>query len=140
MNSYSALRSIGLATALAALPVSLALADNAAPIATVKNLSADVHIDILSLKRTENNTVTMQFILVNDAPGDSGVTASNTRLVDLVGRRRYDVGLEMAEPCSVPNGGRKLCWVMFGAPPAATKSVNVQFHGNWPLVSTPISE
>ena len=125
---------------LAGLFASSALADETTPIATVRNLDADVRIDIVSLKRTENNTVTMKFALVNDGPGDAGITASNTRLIDLVGRRRYDTGLEMAGPCSAPNGGRKLCWVMFAAPPSATKSVNVQFYGNWPLVSAPISE
>ena len=64
----------------------------------------------------------------------------NTKLIDLVGRRRYDTGLEMAGSCFAPNGAKKGCWVMFVAPPAAIKTINVQFYGNWPLVSAPISE
>ena len=140
MNNNSRFRSACLLTFLAGLSATAALAESPTPVASVKNLDADVRIDILSLKRTENNTVTLQFALVNEGAGEGGITALNTRLIDLVGRRRYDAGLEMAGPCSAPNGGRKLCWVMFAAPPASTKTVNVQFYGNWPLVSTPISE
>ncbi len=140
MTHFAPFRSACFVALLAGLSGSAALADGSAPVATVKNLDADVRIDILSLKRTENNTVTLQIELVNNGAGDGGITASNTRLVDLIGRRRYDAGLEMAAPCNAPNGGKKQCWMMFAAPPAATKSINVQFYGDWPLVSAPISE
>ena len=140
MTQYARFHFACFVALLAVLSASSAHAEGATPVATVKNLDADVRIDILSLKRTENNTVTLQIELVNNGAGDGGITASNTRLVDLIGRRRYDSGLEMEAPCSAPNGGKKQCWMMFAAPPAATKSVNVQFHGSWPLVSAPISE
>jgi hypothetical protein len=136
----SFVRCLALLTVLANLCAASALAGDATPIASVKNMDTDAHIDILSLKRSEGNTVTLQFVLVNDGPGDLSLVASNTRLVDLVGRRRYSVGLEMGTNCTAASGGRKSCWVMFAAPPAATKFVQVQFYGPWPLVSSPISE
>ena len=69
MTSAALLRLAGLAIAFAAVPGASARADNATPVATVRNLDVDAHIDIVSLKRTENNTVTLQFVLVNDSPG-----------------------------------------------------------------------
>jgi len=128
-----------LASALAAVAAP-AFADTEAPVATVKNLDANIHIDVLSLKRTEGNTVTLQFALVNDGPGTHTLTPGNTRLIDLTARRRYDVGLEMPGGCSAESGEKKVCWVMFAAPPATAKSLNVLFYGTWPMASVPVSE
>jgi hypothetical protein len=139
MTLPTPIRSLILASALAVVAAP-AFADNETPVATVKNLDANVHVDILSLKRTDGATVTLQFALVNDGPGTHTLTPGNTRLIDLTARRRYEVGLEMPGGCSAEPGEKKACWVMFAAPPATTKSVNVLFYGTWPLALVPVSE
>lgn len=131
---------LGCIAALFVGPVVPALADNDAPVATAKNLNSNVRVDILALKRTESNTLTLQFALVNDGTGDFVLTQGNTQLIDMAARRRYGVGLEMSGNCGAAPGEKKVCWVMFAAPPATTKSVDVQFYGTWPLTPVPVTD
>src|SRR4051812_40647506 len=50
-------------------------------------------VEILSLKRTEGETVTLRFQVTNSGNDTYSMTLGNSRLVDMVGRRIYSPGL-----------------------------------------------
>jgi hypothetical protein len=116
--------------------VSAAKADDAP---AVSGLSADgkVHADILSLKRTEGDTVTLRFAIVNDSNKTVSITVGNMRLIDLVGRASYEPGVT-SSTCSAESGAKAVCWAVFAAPGPDTKSINVKFYDTFELISTPI--
>jgi len=96
--------------------------------------------DVVSLKRTEGETVTMRFQITNDGNETYGVTVGNSRLVDVAGRRIYSPGLTSSN-CSVPAGQQLACYAVFGAPPAGTQKMSVQFYEKWDLITgIPLSE
>jgi outer membrane protein OmpA-like peptidoglycan-associated protein len=68
----------------------------------VSGVSADgkVHADMLSLKRTEGDTVTLRFAIVNDSNRTVSTTLGNMRLIDLVGRTSYEPGVT-SSTCSL---------------------------------------
>ena len=98
-----------------------------------------VRIDIVSLKRTEGDTVTVRFQVTNNSNDSYGVTVDNMRLIDIVGRRSYTPGVSAR--CSIPVGQRFTCYAIFGAPPAGTRTINIQFYERMDLITgVPISE
>jgi hypothetical protein len=97
-------------------------------------------VDIVSLKRTEGETVTLRFQVTNDGNDTYSMTAANARLVDMIGRRIYSSGLA-STTCSVPSGQQLACYAVFGAPPAGTQKMSVQFYEKLDLVTgIPLSE
>jgi hypothetical protein len=105
----------------------------------VSGVSADgkVHADMLSLKRTEGDTVTLRFAIVNDSNRTVSTTLGNMRLIDLVGRTSYEPGVT-SSTCSAESGAKAICWAVFAAPGPNTKSINVKFYDTFELISTPI--
>jgi len=97
-------------------------------------------VDVVSLKRTEGETVTLRFQVTNDGSDTYGMTLGNSRLVDVVGRRIYSPGLT-SSGCSVPAGQQLVCYAVFGAPPSGTQKMSVQFYEKLDLItSIPLSE
>jgi hypothetical protein len=108
-------------------------------VASVANQDG-VRIDIISLKRTEGDTVTLRLNLRNEGNRDVSLTLGNARLIDLANRRRYDAGLTSSQ-CRAESGKQASCWAVFGAPPKSVKTMTVQFYESFDLVSgVPLSE
>ena len=123
-----------------ALPLSSAHAEDGPPIASTATHDGKVHVDIVSLKRTEGKTVTLRFVVANNGDGNFSMVVGNIHLVDLAARRSYGAGL-MSPSCSTPPGEQVSCWATFAAPPDATKALAVQFYENLDLVSgVPVAE
>jgi hypothetical protein len=91
-------------------------------------------VDIVSLKRTEGETVTLRFQVSNAGNDTYGMTLGNARLVDMAGRRIYSPGLT-SSGCSVPAGQNLECYAVFGAPPAGTQKLSVQFYEKLDLIT-----
>jgi|SRR4051812_44006831 hypothetical protein len=97
-------------------------------------------VEVLSLKRTEGETVTLRFQVTNDGNDTFSMTLGNSKLVDMVGRRIYSPGLT-SSGCSTPAGQQLACYAVFGAPPAGTQKMSVQFYEKLDLITNvPISE
>jgi len=97
-------------------------------------------VEILSLKRTEGETVTLRFQVTNSGNDTYSMTLGNSKLVDMVGRRIYSPGLT-SSGCSVPAGQQLACYAVFGAPPAGTQKMSVQFYEKLDLITNiPIGE
>jgi len=91
-------------------------------------------VEILSLKRTEGETVTLRFQVTNAGNDTYSMTLGNSRLVDIVGRRIYSPGLT-SSGCSAPAGQQLACYAVFGAPPAGTQKMSVQFYEKLDLIT-----
>jgi hypothetical protein len=107
------------------------------PVASGVSSDGKVRADMLSLKRTEGDTVTLRFAIVNDSNKTVSVTMGNMRLIDLVGRTSYEPGVT-SSTCSADSGAKAICWAVFAAPGSNTKSINVKFCDAFELISTPI--
>jgi hypothetical protein len=117
--------------------VSATWADDA-PVASGVSSDGKVRADMLSLKRTEGDTVTLRFALINDSNKTVSTTLGNMRLIDLVGRTSYEPGVTSSS-CSADAGAKAICWAVFAAPGPNTKSINVKFYDDFDLISTPIT-
>lgn len=91
-------------------------------------------VEILSLKRTEGETVTLRFQVTNGGNDTFSMTLGNSKLVDMIGRRIYSPGLT-SSGCSVPSGQQLACYAVFGAPPAGTQKMSVQFYEKLDLIT-----
>jgi hypothetical protein len=110
------------------------------PVATGGSPDGKVRIEVLSLKRTEGDTTTLRFAIVNDGNAEFSPVLANLRLLDLVSRRSYEPGLSSSN-CRGAPGTRTVCWAMFAAPPPNTKTLTVKFYENIDLISgVPISQ
>jgi hypothetical protein len=110
------------------------------PLGSVTSQDGKVQVEIVTLKRTEGGTVMLRLQVTNDGNETFGITPGNLRLVDIPGRRIYSPGLS-SPSCFTPVGQRLTCYAIFGAPPAATKAMTVQFYEKLDVISTvPVSE
>lgn len=99
-----------------------------------------VRVDITSLKRTEGETTTLKFQVTNRSNSSYSVTTANIRLIDIVGRRSYSPGLT-SPSCSAPVDQKTDCYAIFGAPPATTQKISIQFYEKMDLITgIPIGE
>ncbi len=127
---------IGLCAGLFALP---AFAQDQA-VASATAADGKVRIDILSLKRSEGETLTLRILFTNNSNDSYNPTLGNIRLIDMIGRRLYSPGLT-SPTCNTPVGQKQVCYAIFGAPPAGTQKLNVQFYEKVDLISgVPVSE
>jgi hypothetical protein len=117
--------------------VAAAKADDAA-VASGVTADGKVRADMLSLKRTEGDTVTLRFAIVNESNRTVSTTLGNMRLIDLVGRTSYEPGVTSSS-CSAESGAKTICWAVFAAPGQNTKTINVKFYDAFDLISTPIT-
>jgi hypothetical protein len=116
--------------------VSAAKADDAA-VASAVSADGKLRADMLSLKRTEGDSVTLRFAIVNDSNKTVSITVGSMRLIDLVGRASFEPGVT-SSTCSAESGAKAICWAVFAAPGPNTKSINVKFYDAFELISTPI--
>ena len=131
---------LGLLTLMAGAAVAVPALAQDRPVATGTSADGKVRIDIVSLKRTEGDTVTLRFQVINGGSEAYGVTTPNIRLIDIVGRRSYSPGVT-SPGCSTPAGQRSACYAIYGAPPAGTRTINIQFYEKMDLVTgVPIGE
>jgi len=99
-----------------------------------------VRVQILSLRRTESDTVTLRFQVTNNSNDDYRVVPVNLRLIDIAGRRIYSPGVT-SNNCITPVGQQLTCYAVFGAPPSGTKTMTVQFYEKFDLITgVPVSE
>jgi hypothetical protein len=111
-----------------------------AALGTATSPDGKTRVEVLSLKRTEGETVTLRFQVINDGNDTFSMTLGNSKLVDMVGRRIYSPGLT-SSGCSVPAGQQLACYAVFGAPPAGTQKMSVQFYEKLDLITNvPIGE
>jgi hypothetical protein len=104
------------------------------PLASVKGADPDVRIDVISLKRTEADTLTLRLQVTNNGGSSYSMVADNIRLIDLAGRRAYTPGVT-GPSCSTQAGKTSSCYAIFGAPPATTKTISIQFYEKVDLIS-----
>ncbi len=104
------------------------------PLASVKGAAPDVRIDITSLKRTEADTLTLRLQVTNEGSSSYSMVVDNIRLIDLAGRRSYTPGIS-GSSCSTQAGKTTSCYAIFGAPPATTKTINIQFYEQVDLIT-----
>jgi hypothetical protein len=109
-----------------------------AVIATGQQSNGKARADILSLKRTEGDTLTLRFAIANENGKTLMMVLGNMRLIDLVNRRSYEPGVKSPD-CNIPNGEKRICWAVFAAPGANVRSLNVAFDEDFGLISVPIS-
>jgi len=131
---------VGLATALSvcALAAPHRASAEDTPIASGQQTNGKARAEILSLKRTEADTLTLRFAIANEDNRDLSITISNMQLVDLVNRRTYKPGLE-SNSCRIPAGERRICWAVFAAPNASVRMLNVKFYEDFDLIPVQIS-
>jgi len=112
----------------------------AAALGSATSPDGKTRVDILSLKRTEGETITLRFQVTNGGNDTFSMTLGNSKLVDMVGRRIYSPGLT-SSGCSAPAGQQLACYAVFGAPPAGTQKMSVQFYEKLDLITNvPIGE
>ena len=107
------------------------------PIASGTRTNGKGHVDILSLKRTEGDTLTLRIAVSNDGNRSLDINLGLARLIDLVGRRYYFPGLTSPR-CEAASGERTICWAIYAAPNPGIKSVNVIFDEDFGLIPVPI--
>jgi len=121
------------ATILLAIPAGASQADNQKLGSTI-SANGKVQVDVLSLKRTDGDTVTLRWQVVNDGEQTFSMTVENSRLVDLIGRREYSPGVS-SPICRAEAHQRTMCWAVFAAPAAGTKKMSVRFYEQFDLIS-----
>ncbi len=109
-----------------------------APIATGKQAAGTARIDILSLTRTDGDTVTIRFMVKNVDGNSVSLTLGNTKLLDLVNRRLYGSSV-YSNSCSTRPNVNAVCWIVFAAPPVGLKTINIQFQEDFGLITVPMT-
>jgi hypothetical protein len=122
-----------LSTPLMALPGPAASADEQ-PAASAMNAEGKVRVDVLSLKRTEGDTVTLRIAVVNNGNDNYPIVMSSVKLIDIVNRRTYGAGLSTSV-CNPAPDHRLACWAMYAAPPANAKTMSVQIPEHFDLIT-----
>ena len=118
----------------AALLAGTTVASAAPSLGSATSTDGKTRVDIVSLKRTEGDTVTLRFQITNGGNDNFSMTPGNARLIDMTGRRIYSPGLT-SSTCSAPAGEQLACYAVFGAPPAGTQKMSVQFYEKLDLIS-----
>jgi hypothetical protein len=142
----------------ATLPISQAGAGNVAekPLATIPGDTPGIHIDILSLKRSEGNMLTLHVAFVNDTgspmkdsafPGMNG-SGWRVSLLDYQARMKYEVigfsdGSCLCTTNLIYNAdfepGRKVLWAKFRAPPESVHKIALLAGTGEPVEGLPIT-
>ena len=134
------------------------------PVAKSDGEKADLRVEVIELKRSSGDTLTLRFNLVNDSAesfkpsgwyfGDykghqnqdiGNVGAIN--LIDAAGKKKYFVVRDTEENCvcsnelpSVNAKSRVALWAKFPAPPADVKKIGVVIPHFIPMDDVPISQ
>jgi hypothetical protein len=149
------------------LPLSVLHAQDAAqapqppadkPLASVPGDTPGLHVDVLSLKRTEGGMLTLRVAYVNETgapvktqsfPGSGDPLGGSIVLVDYGTKRKYGVITFSDGSCLCTTNlgynnnfepGSKLGWAKFTAPPESVKKITVLFTGaGEPVEDIPIT-
>jgi hypothetical protein len=126
------------------------------PLASIAGGVEGVHIDILSLKRTEGNMVTLRVAFVNDSgspvgvtdfPGVDNVGIWEVALVDYKNKRKYGV-VSSADGCLCTTNlpwssdigpGRRVLWAKMTAPPNSVQKIALIAGAGEPVEGLPIT-
>lgn len=111
------------------MPVPTAFAEGE-PIATTQQGTGKIRINVMSLKRTEGDTMTFRYTVINDNEErvpDLSVRGDLIEIFDFVNRRKYSTSVAATSNCDVPSQSQKLCWSVFGAPKGNPKTLSVKF-------------
>ena len=125
------------------------------PLATIQGDTEGVHVDILSLKRTEGGMLTLRVAFVNDSGGPVKTSAFpginggwKVVLVDYKAKRKYGViGFNDGSCLCTTNlidsaefePGRKVLWAKFPAPPESVQRVTLLAGSGEPVEGLPIT-
>jgi hypothetical protein len=140
------------------LPFHAARADNASdkPLASIDSDTPGVHIDILSIKRSEGGMLTLRVAFVNESgapvkdsvfPGMNG-SGWQVFLVDYQAKKKYGViGFDDGSCLCTTNliynadfePGRKVLWAKFRAPPQSVENLTLLAGSGEPLEGLPIT-
>ncbi len=142
-------RRVGIVGLAIAMSASVALAQEAKPIALGKSMvDPNIRIEVEELKRTADGTVMFKFAVVNDSLRDldNGFlgAATDMHLVDLVNRRQYGVGMkDVVNTLSSPFPGAKAKsrteqWAVYGAPPPGVTKLTVMLPNFYPIDDVPL--
>ena len=112
------------------------------PIATTQQTNGKARVNVLSLKRTEGDTMTLRYVVINDnSRGNLQINRDYVQILDIVNRRRYEAGL--SSECYLRAEQQQLCWAIFAAPKDNPQmlSVVIRAVGDPPfdIVSVPFS-
>jgi hypothetical protein len=132
--------------------------DSAKVIASVQGDTPGVHVDILSLKRTEGGMVTLRLAFVNESgapiktqsfPGSDNPLTKSITLIDYGNKRKYSIITFSDGSCLCNTNlgynndfdpGSKSAWAKFPAPPASVKKIAVLFPNGEPIDAVPITQ
>jgi hypothetical protein len=126
------------------------------PLATIQGETPGVHIDILSIKRSEGGMVTLRTAFVNESgapvknsafPGMDG-SGWRVSLLDYQAKKKYGVVMFDDGSCLCTTNliynrdfepGRKVLWAKFRAPPESVAKVTVLGSNGEPVEGIPIT-
>jgi hypothetical protein len=126
------------------------------PLATIQGETPGVHIDILSIKRSEGGMVTLRAAFVNESgapvkgsafPGMDG-SGWRVSLLDYQAKKKYGVVMFDDGSCLCTTNliynrdfepGRKILWAKFRAPPESVAKVTVLGSNGEPVEGIPIT-
>ena len=126
------------------------------PLATIQGETPGIHIDILSIKRSEGGMVTMHAAFVNESgapvkgsafPGTDG-SGWRVSLLDYQAKKKYGVVMFDDGSCLCTTNliynrdfepGRKILWAKFRAPPEPVAKVTVLGSNGEPVEGIPIT-
>jgi hypothetical protein len=127
-----------------------------APLASIPGSIEGVHIDVLSLKRTDGDMVTLRVAFVNgsgspvsvtDFPGVDNVGIWKVFLVDYKNKRKYGV-VSSADGCLCTTNlpwssdfapGRRVLWAKMTAPPISVQRIALMAGTGEPVEGLPIT-
>jgi hypothetical protein len=158
MHKKGSLIFAGLLSLSVIQPLASSRAEEAAdaPLASIPGGIEGVHIDILSLKRTEGNMVTLRVAFVNDSgspvavtdfPGVDNVGIWKVALIDYKNKRKYGV-VSAADGClcttnlpwsSAFGPGRRVLWAKMTAPPNSVQRIALIAGSGEPVEGLPIT-
>jgi hypothetical protein len=158
MNNKGRLLFAGLLSLSFIQPLAISRAEEAAdgPLASIAGSIEGVHIDILSLKRTEGNMVTLRVAFVNDSgspvrvtdfPGVDNVGIWKVALLDYKNKRKYGV-VWSADGCLCTTNlpwskdfepGRQVLWAKMTAPPNSVQRIALIAGPGEPVEGLPIA-
>ncbi len=134
-------------------------AATSAVLATADGEKPGVRVEVTELKRGSGNTVSLKFVLINDADENSdtsrklgglthGYNVSGVYLVDAVNKKKYLVVVDSEKKClcsdkleyDVKPKSRLNLWAKFPAPPAEVQKVSIVIPHFSPVDDVPISQ
>jgi hypothetical protein len=131
------------------------MAARAAPIASTDGESPGTTVDVQELKRVSGGTVMLRFSVTNGGEkglnpnifyGDEGHSVDGVYLIDLAGKKKYEVVRDGDKHCICSRGINDLpakatvnLWAKFPAPPDGVEKVGVVLPHFIPLDDVPLA-